>query len=330
TAPTDVDADNNPFKLEVAGSIGPNQDAVFDLGSPAKQYRNLYLSGQTTSGGNITISNAAPEISFIETDNSNYQYNVVTDNGIFSINNFTTGGTVLSSNGTTGNVDIAGGSTGTGCTIINATGALTCSGDITTTETSGTQGWWQRIANAVSPVNITDDLLLGGNATASAKFAFLNNATGTPTASISGANNNALSLTATGVLGTTNAQTLAIGTASTGDIVLAGRNSQPNGIVFSGYGAGALQTDTSGRITSGTLPAGYGGTGFSTYNQGDLLYGNNSNTLSQLGIGAEGAVLSVSGGLPFWVSTSVINFWQRNDGAIAPLNLSDDFLLGDK
>jgi len=65
TTPSDLDVDNNPFILEVHGSIGPDQDGVYDLGSPTKQFRNLYITGQTTSGGNITISNPAPEISFI-------------------------------------------------------------------------------------------------------------------------------------------------------------------------------------------------------------------------------------------------------------------------
>src|SRR6185503_4856519 len=66
----------------------------------------------------------------------------------------------------------------------------------------------------------TQDVLFGGVSTTSAKFGFLNNAGGTPTASISGASNNALSLTATGNISTTNSQTLNLGGASTGNIVL--------------------------------------------------------------------------------------------------------------
>jgi hypothetical protein len=46
--------------------------------------------------------------------------------------------------------------------------------------------FWQENAGAISPYNITDDLLLGGTSTSSAKFAFTNVAGGTPTASISG------------------------------------------------------------------------------------------------------------------------------------------------
>ncbi|MCL4353135.1 MerR family DNA-binding transcriptional regulator [Patescibacteria group bacterium] len=46
--------------------------------------------------------------------------------------------------------------------------------------------YWQRGNGALSPTNITDDFLLGGISTPSAKFAFLNVAGGTPTASVSG------------------------------------------------------------------------------------------------------------------------------------------------
>ncbi|MDZ4227751.1 MAG: hypothetical protein U1E54_00735, partial [Candidatus Levybacteria bacterium] len=51
---------------------------------------------------------------------------------------------------------------------------------------TGVSGYFQRNSGSLSPTNITDDLLLGGTSTSSAKFAFLNMAGGTPTASISG------------------------------------------------------------------------------------------------------------------------------------------------
>ena len=186
--------------------------------------------------------------------------------------------------------------------------------------------YWNVSNGAIYTGIPTLDLLLGGSSTTSAKFAILNNSLsrGNQIASLSGD----LVLDAIGSLQTTNGQTLTIGGDTTGDIVLSGRDSADDAIVFSGYSAGALQADINGRITSGTLSAAFGGTGFSTYNQGDLLYGNGSSTLSTLGIGGEDAVLSVSGGLPVWTPTSVINFWQRADGAIAQLNLTDDFLLG--
>jgi hypothetical protein len=67
-------------------------------------------------------------------------------------------------------IDLAGGSGDTGCTVFDATGNFTCSGNIGTTATSGTQGWWQRNLGVLSPSNITDDLAIGGTATSSASF----------------------------------------------------------------------------------------------------------------------------------------------------------------
>ncbi len=128
-APQELDIDNNPFKLEVHGSIGPDANGVYDLGSPGMEFRNLYITGQTTSGGNITISNPAPEIAFIDTDNSNYQYNIITDNSTFSLLNTTTGQSDMVVNAN-GDIDFAGGQSSTGCTVTNATGDLTCTGTI--------------------------------------------------------------------------------------------------------------------------------------------------------------------------------------------------------
>ncbi|MEK7604898.1 MAG: hypothetical protein AAB478_00020 [Patescibacteria group bacterium] len=45
--------------------------------------------------------------------------------------------------------------------------------------------YWQRNNGTLAPINITDDVLLGGTATASATFGFINVASGTPTATIS-------------------------------------------------------------------------------------------------------------------------------------------------
>ncbi|MBI4096085.1 MAG: MerR family transcriptional regulator, partial [Candidatus Levybacteria bacterium] len=86
---------------------------------------------------------------------------------------------------------------------------------------SGISGYFQRNNQTLSPTNITDDLLLGGISTLSAKIAFINIAGGTPTASISAnSGNNATTLTGLGVLGTTNMQTLTLGNSTTGNIVI--------------------------------------------------------------------------------------------------------------
>lgn len=80
---------------------------------------------------------------------------------------------------------------------------------------------------------------------------------------------------------------------------------------FTGGGVTSFQTNlsgltpstsTTGAVTlSGTLGATSGGTSFSTYTTGDVIYSSASNTLAKLGIGTSGQVLTVSvGGVPTW------------------------------
>lgn len=51
---------------------------------------------------------------------------------------------------------------------------------------------------------------------------------------------------------------------------------------------------------TGTIPITQGGTGFTSYNTGDLLTGTAGNILAKLGIGTTNQVLSVVGGVPVW------------------------------
>lgn len=78
---------------------------------------------------------------------------------------------------------------------------------------------------------------------------------------------------------------------------------------------GALGTPSSGTLTNatglplstgvtGTLAATNGGTAQSTYTTGDILYASATNTLSKLGIGSNGQVLTISGGVPAWGASS--------------------------
>ena len=62
---------------------------------------------------------------------------------------------------------------------------------------------------------------------------------------------------------------------------------------------------TVGTITSGTwnasvIGASYGGTGFSTYSTGDLIYASATNTLSKLPAATNGQILQLVGGAPAW------------------------------
>jgi len=77
-------------------------------------------------------------------------------------------------------------------------------------------------------------------------------------------------------------------------------------------------TSTTGAVTlAGTLDASSGGTGQSSYTTGDLLYASGSTAISKLGVGTNGYILTVSGGLPSWQpapATGVTSFSAGTTG----------------
>ena len=62
-----------------------------------------------------------------------------------------------------------------------------------------------------------------------------------------------------------------------------------------------------------SLTTAYGGTGLASYTAGDTLYYSSGTTLSKLGIGATGTVLTVAGGVPTW-SASASSFSAGTTG----------------
>jgi hypothetical protein len=57
---------------------------------------------------------------------------------------------------------------------------------------------------------------------------------------------------------------------------------------------------TTGKWKATTIESGYGGTGFSVYAKGDIIYASDVNTLSKLTAGTDGQVLQIVSGLPVW------------------------------
>lgn len=81
--------------------------------------------------------------------------------------------------------------------------------------------------------------------------------------------------------------------------------------VGTGYGGTGLTSFTSGgavyatstsALTTGTLPTTAGGTGLTTFTAGDLPYYATGTTLSKLGIGTSGQILSSTGTAPQWTT----------------------------
>ena len=78
---------------------------------------------------------------------------------------------------------------------------------------------------------------------------------------------------------------------------------------------GALYATSTSALTSGTLPASAGGTGNSSYTTGDLLYASGSTTLSKLGIGTNGYVLTSSGSGPQWTAATSVGVTSISFGS---------------
>ena len=75
-------------------------------------------------------------------------------------------------------------------------------------------------------------------------------------------------------------------------------NISGSGVVGTSLSAGSLSLTTA-------LSVANGGTGQNSYTTGDILYASATNTLSKLGIGTTGTVLTVSGGIPSWGSNGL-------------------------
>ena len=132
------------------------------------------------------------------------------------------------------------------------------------------------------------------------------------------------SLTAVGTIATGTWQGTAVGIAYGGtgatdaanartNLGLAiGSNVQAYNSILANVAAGTYSGDddivTVGTITAGTwsgttIAVNKGGTGFTTYATGDLVYASAANTLSKLTIGSSGQILQVIAGVPTWSDT---------------------------
>jgi len=88
-------------------------------------------------------------------------------------------------------------------------------------------------------------------------------------------------------------------------ILITGATATPTIDIDPAY-VGQSSITTLGTVTTGTWHGAvvgptYGGTGLSTYLAGDIIYASASNTLARLGAGANGRVLTMSGGFPAWL-----------------------------
>ena len=214
--------------------------------------------------------------------------------------------------------------------------------------------FWNQTNGLLFPKNSTVDVTIGGQATSSAKFAFLNVAAGTPTASVSAGAAGATYITAGGVIATTAKQSLTLGDSNTGNIqfysasnsltsagnlTLAGTISLPNTNTLTGVSS---YVNVNNGIGFGST------TGAPTYYINNLGTGNlnaltlagnltlNGNVASHL-IPSATTTYDLGSTTRYWqnaylqnlyVSGNYSGFWQRFNGALSPTNITDDLLVG--
>ncbi|MGE5041440.1 MAG: MerR family DNA-binding transcriptional regulator, partial [Candidatus Levyibacteriota bacterium] len=169
--------------------------------------------------------------------------------------------------------------------------------------------------------NTTQDLLIGGNASASAKFGFLNVNSGNPAIQISGADVLTATTLGTGVTSSSLTTTGALvsgsiasgfGTIATANTITGTTLNGTTGI-NTGAGAGTQRIDASGNLTN------IGTTQF--------------NSLTYTWPGSQGVnyILQTNGsGTLSWIDPAGLgtNYFSLNAGAIYPTNTTLDFLVG--
>jgi len=240
--------------------------------------------------------------------------------------------------GATGTINLSGGSGDTGCTLDGTTGTFTCSGNIISLITSGTQGWWQRNLGVLSPANITDDLAIGGIATSSATFHVVSGTGDITTAGDIAVNGGDITTTASTFnvanaastlnLGSTNiTRTVNIGTGTGADTINIGTGGTTADAITIGNTAGATTVNLTKGSSGNIVLTGYACNGFS--NGGKLTTDGSGNVTCAADVSAVGSgstmwsdLIDPTANLALNMSAYTTAFSWTGTGAIDPFTIN--------
>ena len=333
----------NLWTLSTDGtSITPiNQTYDFLLGGDSTTSANFAVTGLASDSPTATLAGSTNNGISLSADTSTIQSLL---NNTLTIGGDSTGDIVLTPLNGSGDVRINGTTTLNNLTY-TWPGSISGNDYVLQTQSNGTLSWvnptslgtnyWDQINGVLTPKIETQDLLIGGTSTDSAKFAVLNVNTNTPVASVSAQDANGYAIyldPANGSLQTTNNQTLTLGGDTTGNILLDGVTSINGATDITGtldvsglatFDGGLTVSDGQTLTANGVVTLGDGGDGITLNGSGITLTGyNNCNALNTNGTGVLGCNTStLSLGTNLWTLST--------DGtSITPINQTYDFLLG--
>ena len=245
----------------------------------------FYAGNGNTVSGTSTVSITASQFVGINTTSPAYTLDV---NGNFRVTSGLRVGAYSFpvTDGTTGFVLKTDGS-----------GALTWQPDITT---SGAAGVWATSTDslAIYPTTISNVVVIGAGGTSTTGYIFeVNGSSLFDNITTSDITANGLTLT----------NALGVQYGGTGSTSLTGmlKGSGTNLTSVTGTtGYATYWSDNNTISATGTMSQNIGGTGFSSYTAGDMIYSNSGGNLTKLPIGTNGYILGVVSGNPGWVSTS--------------------------
>jgi hypothetical protein len=283
------------------------EDKVGIGGGYAVPANTLSVTGTANFTGNVGIGDTTP-VSLLTVGNGDL-FQVDSTGKIVAATGITSSGTITLS-GLNGNNAVVYGTTSTGLlatAITNTSGQCLLSGGSAgytpnwgTCPSGGSGGSnWRYNLGAISPINDTVDLLIGNNASSSAKFGFINVNSGTPAIQISGttvltgltlgSGVTGSSLTSVGILtGLVSTGTVTLGGATGTETLTLGQSTQSQTINI----AGAQVADTK----TVTIHLGDSATGTGK----DIITMGNTNGASSLGLSAG------SGGITLTNTTTTV------------------------